>query len=362
MVNPMNTAIKPKQSFNLSAFDKLGNVAFGATKPDNQLNVVLAIKLSQIIEDENQPRTDFNDDEWEHFVNDIKKHGVRNPIHIRPATEGGIHQIINGARRYRASVDAGLDMIPCLIQTDAIRFDDYAQILDNIKNQAMTPMDIALFIKKRMAAGDSKGKIAEQLSEKASYITFHLALTEMSAIVQNAYAAGKVKGAQLIYQLNKLYDESPELAEIIINNNDEITNALIIQARKSLKVHAKDGLIQSQSEAEVLRVLYDLPTTDNDNQEAIGHAPEPSAIAIVLPYHNPGNEESVNTRLTDPNKIKKPLLLAYYLGNQACVVLLHERPTETGFIWIKLEDTGEKLEVIAEQIKLNILTEARGME
>ena len=363
----MNTATKLKTSFDLSAFDKLAHGTFGASntnaapKPDNQLNVVLAIQLSQIIEDENQPRKNFHDENWQDFVSDIKRRGVQTPIYVRPAING-IYTIIHGARRYRASLEAELSTIAAIVQQDAVVFDDYSQVLENTKRANMAAMDIALFIKKRIAAGDSKGKIAEQLSEKASYITFHLALTEMSAIVQNAYAAGKVKGAQLIYQLNKLYDESPELAEIIINNNDEITNALIIQARKSLKVHAKDGQIQSQSEAEVLRVLYDLPTTDNDNQEAIGHAPEPSAIAIVLPYHNPGNEESVNTRLTDPNKIKKPLLLAYYLGNQACIVLLHERPTETGFIWIKLEDTGEKLEVIAEQIKLNILTEARGME
>ena len=87
MVNPMNTATQPKHSFDLSAFDKLGSGAFGATKPENQLNVVLAIPLSLIIEDEHQPRTDFNDDDWQHFVDDIKKHGVRNPIHIRPASE-----------------------------------------------------------------------------------------------------------------------------------------------------------------------------------------------------------------------------------------------------------------------------------
>ena len=358
MANPMN----PKHSFDLSAFDKLGNSAFGATKPDNQLNVVLAIRLSQIVEDENQPRTDFNDDEWEHFVNDIKKHGVRNPIHIRPATEGGIHQIINGARRYRASVDAGLDTIPCLIQTDETRFDDYAQLLDNIKNQAMAPMDIALFIIKRMTAGDSKSMIAEQLSVNNNYITHHLALTKMSAIVQNAHAAGKAKGAQLIYRLNKLYDESPALAETIINNNDEITNALILQARKSLEVNSDDELIQSHSESEVKSILYDVSITGNDSQGASEHAPEPLVTVKELPYHNPDNEEPANTRLIDPNKIKKPLLLAYYLGNQACIVLLHERPTETGFIWIKLEDAGEKIEVVAEQIKLSILTEARGKD
>ncbi|HPH05836.1 MAG TPA: ParB/RepB/Spo0J family partition protein [Methylotenera sp.] len=355
----MNTAIKSKYSFDLGALDPLGNTAF-ASKSDNQLNVVLAIPLSQIVEDEHQPRTDFSDDDWEHFIHDIQKHGVRNPIHVRPASADGLHKIINGARRYRASIEAGLDMIPCLIQSDTIRFDDYAQILDNIKNQAMAPMDIALFIKKRLATGDSKSLIAEQLSVNNNYITHHLALTEMSVVVKHAFMAGKVKGAQLIYRLNKLYDESPALVENMINQHDEMTNALILQARKSLEIHANDEPTQSHHAAEVAHVSQGLPNTDH--QEAGDHAQELSLSSVVIPDHNPDNEASALAKQTGFNKIKKPLLLAYYLDRHACVVLLHERPTQTGLIWIKLEDSGEKIEVITEKIKLNLLTEARGKD
>jgi hypothetical protein len=44
------------------------------------------------------------------------------------------------------------------------------------------------------------------------------------------------------------------------------------------------------------------------------------------------------------------------------MVLLHHKPTTAGFIHIKLELTGECLEVPAEAIKLNLLTEALGKE
>jgi len=44
------------------------------------------------------------------------------------------------------------------------------------------------------------------------------------------------------------------------------------------------------------------------------------------------------------------------------MVLLHHKPTTAGFIYIKLELTGECLEVPAEAIKLNLLTEALGKE
>ena len=340
----MNAATKLKTSFDLSAFDQLAHGAFGTNKtpkPDNQLNVVLAIPLSQIIEDAHQPRKNFHDEHWQDFVSDIKRRGVQTPIHVRPAVDG-IYTIIHGARRYRAALEAELSTIAAIVQQDAMVFDDYSQVLENTKRANMAAMDIALFIKKRIAAGDSKGKIAEQLSESASYISFHLALTEMPVLIETAYKAGKVKGAQLVYQLNKLYDASPTLTESIINQHDEITNALILQARKSLEADASSESALKQS--------------DGDN------AATPLVTTQTLPYFDPRNKEPASAKLENPSKIKKPLLLAYYQGDQSCVVMLHERPTAAGFVWIKLDDTGETIEVLAEQVKLSVLTEAQGRE
>lgn len=376
----MNLVIPKKKTFDLSAFDNAASTLTSApnpnsiAKPDNQINTVLAIPLNKIIEDENQPRKDFNDINWDNFVADIKKNQVRNPIHVRPAVNG-IYKIINGARRYRGSLKAGLSTIPCIIQEDEVRFDDYAQVLDNITNEEIPPMDIALFIQKRIAAGDSKSYIAEQLSENSSYITVHLALTEMPSVVENAYNSGKVNGARLIYQLNKLYAENPAVAESIINSNDEITNSLIIQARKSL-VDSKDNLPEitadltiseppdstenTQHNTDNINEFNDADSNDSSQDEGV--KPDTPVTVKRIPFHNPDNEEPPSAKLSDPNKIKKPLLLAHYQSNQACVVMLHERPTETGFIWIKLEDTGEKIEVLADTIKLNLLTEAQGRE
>ncbi|MDO9205608.1 ParB/RepB/Spo0J family partition protein [Methylotenera sp.] len=371
----MNTANTKKKTFDLGAFDNVDAFNLNpALTPENQLNVVLAISLNKIIEDENQPRKDFNDINWDNFVADIKKNQVRNPIHVRPEVNG-IYKIINGARRYRGSLKAGLSTIPCIIQEDEVRFDDYAQVLDNITNEEIPPMDIALFIQKRIAAGDSKSYIAEQLSENSSYITVHLALTEMPSVVENAYNSGKVNGARLIYQLNKLYAENPAVAESIINSNDEITNSLIIQARKSL-VDSKDNLPEITADLTISEPPESTENTQhntdninefndadsNDSSQDEGVKPDTPVTVKRIPFHNPDNEEPPSAKLSDPNKIKNPLLLAHYQSNQACVVMLHERPTETGFIWIKLEDTGEKIEVLADTIKLNLLTEAQGRE
>ena len=331
-----------KSVFNLEMLDAVKREATQPSAiPSNQIGAVLAIPLKQIIEDEHQPRKDFNDENWQDFVSDIKRRCVQTPIHVRPAVDG-IYTIIHGARRYRASQEAGLSTIAAIIETNASGFDDYSQVLENTKRANMTAMDIAQFIQKRITAGDSKSNIAEKLSENANYVTYHLALLDMPEMIAEAYSQGKIKGAQLIYRLINLYKDAPVLAESLINSNEEVTNALILKARKI------------EETTDTNNVSQDVDTTDT------AHV---SVAAQVLPYHNLANEELSMVRRTDltktePRKIKKPLLLGFYQDHQPCMVLLHHKPTTAGFIHIKLELTGECLEVPAEAIKLNLLTEA----
>ena len=335
-----------KSVFNLEMLDAVKREATPPSAiPSNQISAVLAIPLKQIIEDEHQPRKDFNDENWQEFVSDIKRRGVQTPIHVRPAVNG-IYTIIHGARRYRASLEGGLSTIAAIIETNASAFDDYSQVLENTKRANMTAMDIAQFIQKRIAAGDSKSNIAEKLSENANYVTYHLALLDMPEMIAEAYSQGKIKGAQLIYRLINLYKDAPILAESLISSNEEITNALILKTRKA------------EANTDTKNASQNVDNTDT----------EYASIATQnLPYHNPANEERPTTKLidpteTEPRKIKKPLLLGFYQEHQPCMVLLHQKPTTAGFMFIKLELTGETLEVPAEVIKLNLLTEALGKE
>ncbi len=381
----------PTKTFDLGVLDSLSE----SKGPSNQVAAVLDIPIKNIVVDENQPRKDFTDDNWDNFVADIKKRGVIRPLDIRPAVNG-VHVIINGERRYRGAIEAGLDSIPAIIREDDEQFDDYAQILDNIKNKAMSPVDIALFIQKRMAVGDSKTAIAEKLSERPSYITYHLALTEMPAAVQNAYAAGRINGVQTVYQLNKLHEEDPDLVRQLLANNQELTNSLILNARKSLKtapagqqkenadaspgapaieitqesieaiesgIGVNDHVVESTNSSNSTETPDEIPHHDLvgsiDLAQTQQNLSDGNENTIQLPYHNPENEEKPIKRNQDPDRIRKPLLLGYHKQDHACVVLIHERPLTAGFIWIKDETTGEKLHVLAEEIRLNLLTDAK---
>ena len=66
-----------KSVFNLEMLDAVKREATQPSAiPSNQIGAVLAIPLKQIIEEEHQPRKDFNDENWQNFVSDVKRRGI----------------------------------------------------------------------------------------------------------------------------------------------------------------------------------------------------------------------------------------------------------------------------------------------
>lgn len=66
----------------------------------------------------------------------------------------GRYQIIHGARRFRASVMAGLLSIPAIVQVDEVAFDDYSQVLENTQrdNLALWILRVSSVSAKQLAS------------------------------------------------------------------------------------------------------------------------------------------------------------------------------------------------------------------
>ena len=75
---------------------------------------VKEIQLDKIKPGRFQPRSNFNNEKLIELTNSIKNQGVLSPILVR---ELGLNEfeVIAGERRLRASINAGLKTIPCLV-------------------------------------------------------------------------------------------------------------------------------------------------------------------------------------------------------------------------------------------------------
>ena len=80
----------------------------------------VAVKLSEIEPNRDQPRKEFDSEALSELADSIAQHGVLQPLLLRPMVTGG-YRIVAGERRWRAARMAGISEVPAVIRemTDA---------------------------------------------------------------------------------------------------------------------------------------------------------------------------------------------------------------------------------------------------
>jgi hypothetical protein len=125
--------IKPKPAqLELLCADVGSNAA--APAPDTQKSATppslhgnpLLLPLAALCEDPNDPRTDVPETELDELAEDIRQHGILQPIVVHPVDAQGRCLIHFGAKRWRAAQRAGLIEVPVVVR-DALT-DPYTQV------------------------------------------------------------------------------------------------------------------------------------------------------------------------------------------------------------------------------------------
>ena len=107
-----------------------------------------------------------------------------------------------GARRLRASKLAGLTTIPAFVDASA---DSYDQVIENEQREGLKPLELALFVQKRLALGDKQADIAKNLGKSRQWVTLATALIEPPDWLLQAYRDGRCRGMNELYELRRLH-------------------------------------------------------------------------------------------------------------------------------------------------------------
>lgn len=189
----------------------------------------LFVALSRIAEDPNNPRTEFPDAEIDELAEDIRQHGILQPIVVHPADGSGHYRIHFGAKRLRAARGAGLVEVPVVVR-DAPA-DPYAQVAENQKRHGLTPLDLARFIRSRINEGETNASIAKRLVMDPTTVAHHLALLDLPPPLDDALKSGRCTSPKTLYELNKLHQVQPEKVNALIAGDSEITRAVVAAIR-----------------------------------------------------------------------------------------------------------------------------------
>ena len=352
-------------------------------KVENNNGKPLELPLADVMEDPSQPRVEFPEFEMNKIAESIKQRGVKTPIsvHIHP-TETGKYIINHGARRYRGSLLAGKETIPAFIDESHT---DYDQVMENKERLGHTPIEIALFIKKKLAEGEKKKDIAKKLNEDAVYVTTHLALIDMPEALTKAYNAG-CKSPKTLYDLRNLFDKFPQEVEAwildLIENEKDIFRSSVQALAKELKKPKKEESLSVPDLQELVKnaenavialsenntddneqFSFDSSTDDsavNTNESALEHELVESEPKPAVEENNAviANESVLEHELVESepkpaveennaviaNEIKQPKVQVIFDGKDA-MLMLFKAPRSRGFAWIEFIANGEQLEV-----------------
>jgi ParB family transcriptional regulator, chromosome partitioning protein len=193
----------------------------------------LQVAASLLHEDATNPRTEFPDAEIDELAADIRERGILQPIVVHPADDLGQYRIHFGAKRLRAALRAGLDVVPVVVRDAAA--DPYAAVAENQKRHNLSPLDLARFIKGRVVAGESNAVIARKLGMDLTTVAHHLALLDLPPPVDQALKMGLCTSPRTLYELSKLHHEKPEQVSALIAGGD-ITRSTVaaLKAPRSL--------------------------------------------------------------------------------------------------------------------------------
>ena len=224
------------------------------------------IDITLISEDIHQPRKEFNQETLRELTETIKLRGVKSPISVRPNPDkSGTYNINHGARRYRASINAGLTKIPAFIDTD---YSEADQVIENLQRDDLTSREIADFIGRQLAGGKTKSEIARLIGKTNPYITMHAALLDLPDPLADVYRTGRCTDVTALYDLTRLYKANKEevITWLALSTQEEISRLDVYQFSKFLKLKktpqsnsADDRVSNAESKSNT--------TPDNNNDQ-----------------------------------------------------------------------------------------------
>ena len=102
----------------------------------------VTLRLLDVSPNPDQPRHQFEDEALGELAASIEKHGILQPLLVRPMPDGS-YQIVAGERRWRAARMAGLKEVPVVIRELTDRETAELALIENLQREDLNPMEEA---------------------------------------------------------------------------------------------------------------------------------------------------------------------------------------------------------------------------
>lgn len=150
------------------------------------------LKLMEIVPNKDQPRKTFDGGALAELSESIRKHGVLQPLLVRPMPNGS-YQLVAGERRWRASRMAGLSEVPVVIKelTDTQTME--IALIENLQREDLNPIEEAEGLHALIeTCGMTQEEVATSVGRSRPAITNALRLLRLPAEIRSMTRDGKL--------------------------------------------------------------------------------------------------------------------------------------------------------------------------
>ncbi len=149
------------------------------------------IALSHLRENPFQPRQAMDPQELSGLIDSIRRHGVLQPIVVRPSAGG--FEVVAGERRWRAAEAAGLSTIPAVVRSLTDQEALELALVENLQREDLNSMERARAYRRLMQDfGLTQEQIAERIGRSQPSVANTLRLLHLPPQIQASLEAGRI--------------------------------------------------------------------------------------------------------------------------------------------------------------------------
>lgn len=132
-----------------------------------------------------QPRKNFAEESISELAASIQENGVLQPILVRK-NENQEYEIIAGERRWRASIEAGLNTIPALVRDYDNNQVLAIALIENLQREDLNPMEQAYALQRLQSElGINQEELADRIGKSRSQLANTLRLIKLPEKIRN---------------------------------------------------------------------------------------------------------------------------------------------------------------------------------
>ena len=151
---------------------------------------ITRLPVTKIEPRSDQPRRHFDEEALQELAESIEKHGMIQPITVRPQASG-YYQIIAGERRWRAARKAGLETVPVHILTVDEQKAMEMALVENLQREDLNPIEEAQgYETLQQAYGMTQEEVAQSVGKSRPAVANAMRLLMLSEPVRRMVETG----------------------------------------------------------------------------------------------------------------------------------------------------------------------------